>query len=48
MLCGDYPETGNKEFLDFLLRGRESQVSWENLLLRLEELLEKQKREGND
>lgn len=28
-------ETGDKEFLDFLLGGRESQVSWENLLLRL-------------
>ncbi len=28
-------ETGEKEFLDFLLGGRESQVSWESLLLRL-------------
>jgi len=28
-------DTGDKEFLDFLLGGRESQVSWENLLLRL-------------
>ncbi len=28
-------ETGDKEFLDFLLGGRESQVSWKNLLLRL-------------
>ena len=28
-------DTGEKEFLDFLLGGRESQVSWEKLLLRL-------------
>jgi putative transposase len=36
LLCAvGITETGDKEFLDFLLGGRESQVSWENLLLRL-------------
>jgi len=36
LLCAvGITETGDKEFLDFLLGGRESQISWENLLLRL-------------
>jgi len=36
LLCAvGITDTGDKEFLDFLLGGRESQVSWENLLLRL-------------
>jgi putative transposase len=35
LCCVGITGTGNKEFLDFLLGGRESQVSWENLLLRL-------------
>ena len=36
LLCAvGITETGDKEFLGFLLGGRESQVSWENLLLRL-------------
>ena len=39
LLCAvGITETGSKEFLDFLLGGRESQVSWENLLLRLKSL----------
>jgi len=36
LLCAvGITETGDKEFLHFLLGGRESQISWENLLLRL-------------
>jgi len=36
LLCAvGITETKDKEFLDFLLGGRESQISWENLLLRL-------------
>jgi putative transposase len=36
LLCAvGITKTGEKEFLDFLLGGRESQVSWEKLLLRL-------------
>jgi len=36
--------TGDKESLDFLLGGREPQISWENLFLRLRKrgLTEKQ------
>jgi len=36
LLCAvGITKTGDKEFLDFLLGGRESQISWEKLLLRL-------------
>jgi len=31
LCCVGITETGNKEFLDFLLGGRESQVSWKSL-----------------